>query len=206
MRPLTYAGVFIVIATTASAGGWLLRGREALARHDAPTAALSAKVQEVERELRDLRREKELARGAAESKVELAQPGKTAEPSKPEGRDAEQMTQAQRSELISARLDQQFEADNEDRSWKDCTEREITSAVGESLPRSKLEDLRCRGSICRMTFTHQSAEAAQEFSGTLAHMRAFASEVVIRNVGTDAEPRSIVYLARSGHPLDMPAD
>ncbi len=165
-------------------------------------------MQEVERELRDLRREKDLGRAAAEAKGDSALPSKALEPSKAKGGDTDRlrMTEAQRNELVSARLDQQFEADREDPSWSESTEREISTAVVGSLSKSKLEELRCRGSICRMTFAHQSAEAAQEFSGTIAHTRAFASEAVIRNVGTDAEPRSVVYLARPGHPLDMPTD
>src|SRR5260370_19861034 len=167
MRPLTSVGACIVMVAAASAGGWLLRGREALARPEAaPTAAHSAQVQEVERELRDLRREKDLGRAAAEAKGDSALPSKALEPSKAKGGDTDRlrMTEAQRNELVSARLDQQFEADREDPSWSESTEREISTAVVGSLSKSKLEELRCRGSICRMTFAHQSAEAAQEFS------------------------------------------
>jgi hypothetical protein len=194
------------MATAASAGGWFLRGREALARHDASTAALSAQVQEVERELRDLRWERELTRTAAAAKVDPAQPSKPAEPNKAKEKGTDHLTDAQRNELVSARLDQQFDTDGVDPSWSDHTEREISNAVIESLPKSKLEDVRCRSSICRMAFTHQNAEAAEDFIGTLSHMRAFASEAVIRNVGTPEQPRSVVYLARPGHRLDMPAD
>src|SRR6266550_9479619 len=113
MRPLTNALASLAIAATALAGGWLIRRREAPARPEA-AAALSAQVQEVERELRALRREGELGRTAAA--VIPPEPSKSLESGKTKETDPARlrMTEARRNELVSARLDQQFDGDGAD--------------------------------------------------------------------------------------------
>jgi hypothetical protein len=197
-------GAAVGVLGAAFAYGWLSHGREP-PRSANPSSELSSRLGEVEQQLRDVRRQAEVERAAAvqarsgPSPAPASSPAAIA-PAKP------RMTEAEREQRLSARLDRQFDGEREDPSWSERAARELSDAVGASLPHSTLEAARCGSSLCRLSLTHRSQQAADEFTAKVAHMREFASEAIIRHVGTETEPRSVVYLARPGHPLNLSDD
>jgi hypothetical protein len=203
VRPAV-VGAAVGLLGAAFAYGWLSHRLEPSRADGDPSAVLSNRLGEVERELQDVRRQAEVERAAAvQSRTGLPPPAASSAaiaPAKP------RLTEAQREQRLSAHLDRQFDGEREDPSWSEHAARELSDAVGASLPHSTLEEARCRSSLCRLSLAHRSPEAADEFTATVTHMRAFASEAIIRHVGTNTEPRSVVYLARPGHQLNLSED
>lgn len=102
---------------------------------------------------------------------------------------------------LPEKLEAKLAAETSDPNWSSRMAAALSGALETALPRSKIVDASCRTSLCRVSVTHQNAEAEEEFVAALPHLRPFATHGLIRQVGSEENPRSVVYVAREGQSL-----
>lgn len=99
-----------------------------------------------------------------------------------------------------------FDSEPVDTGWAAAATGEVERVAYGLLPEgSRIEEVSCRGSMCRLTSVQRDEQSARDFSHALARSEV-CSTCLYAEDGTedDGRPRLVVYLARQGSPLPLP--
>ncbi len=176
-------------------------------RSDENRSAVSRQISELENKVETLRQMQVRPEPARLSDEQAPGRGtKTASDAKPRSvTDEERKARAiEQEHRLVERLDRRVEEETIDVPWATSAAREMSESVRTALAGTKLEEVRCQSSLCRVAVTHADAKAEEDFVATLPHLKPFASRGFIHKVGTEESPRSVVYVARAG--FDLPVD
>jgi hypothetical protein len=168
-------------------------------------AAMSRQVAELERKVDRLQSSQTRPEPIPLPVASSAARGAAVRPETPPLTDEQRRARAiENEQRVAQRLDRRIEEEAIDGAWANTTARQMSETVRTSLPGTKVEDVRCQTSMCRVAVTHADAKAEEDFVATLPHLSPFASSGIIRKVGTEEAPRSVVYVARAG--FDLPVN
>ncbi|MBI4509826.1 MAG: hypothetical protein HY698_09315 [Deltaproteobacteria bacterium] len=116
---------------------------------------------------------------------------------------APQPTPQEKVEEVALRLDDRIATEPADPKWNAEVRQEIALALrSEKLLRSKLVSADCQATLCRVSLSHASEEAREDFLDVLPTTRPFSTEGFVRTMDRDGSPSTVVYFARQGHPLN----
>jgi hypothetical protein len=103
---------------------------------------------------------------------------------------------------VTRRLDERIQTEPSDPTWDAEVRREITTVLSGRLASSRLVLADCRATLCRAQVSHANEEARDDFLDALPMTRPFSTEGFVRTTDVDGAPRTVVYFARPGLPLN----
>lgn len=109
-------------------------------------------------------------------------------------------------EQVVAGVAAAFASEPIDTGWAATATSEVERVAFDLLPAgSRIEEVSCRGSMCRLTSVQRDEQSARDFSQALARSEVCYTCLYAED-GTehDGRPRLVVYLARKGSPLLLP--
>ena len=179
--------------------GWLLAvalGATALAsalRRPAPDPGLGERLARTEAELAALKRD----RPSVQTREVVRHVTTVAAPEQPEP----SISAPDEVEAVT-RAAETLEIEGQDPAWSHAAERELQSAYDSSeIEGTRLGELRCGASRCRMTFRHDGEAAVTSFRENVARLNPFPESSVLVQLGDGANRESVVFVARSGESL-----
>jgi hypothetical protein len=138
---------------------------------------------------------------AAGARDGAAAPAGTAEARAPR-RDPEAIRRS--IEKLAASMDQRLAAEQHDASWSGVTEQTLRTAIAERAAGSKLLDVSCRKTLCRLLVRHASLTDKKAFSDSLDGVQALDVGTKVFRYGAgspEAERETTVYFVREGYDL-----
>lgn len=111
------------------------------------------------------------------------------------------------AEARVAHIQAVFEGEPTDSSWADATEASIRLAGDRlGLGGSRIDSVQCRATLCRAEVLHDSEDEFEAFAHTFPMAVPQLPRATMKRLQTDGGlERTIVYLAREGHPMPSPA-
>lgn len=170
---------------------------------DAPDAELGARLERTEARLRGVQRQlDDVGRRPALTREIVTQ---VAAPAASAPRDPTAVEAAPREDVDPVALaGELLETEPSDPSWSRPAERELQDAFrAPAIDGSRVGDVRCGSTLCRLTFTHDDDEAVERFRENVALLNPFPeSSVLVRHEsGPTGDRSSVVFVARSGRGL-----
>jgi hypothetical protein len=205
---MAYAGGTVVMIALGAIASRFVGGARPAPVADAANverAAMSRQVAELERKVESLQSSQARPQPIPLAAASTTARGTAVRPETPPLTDEQRRARAiENEQRVAQRLDRHIEEEAIDGAWANRAAREMSDSVRTALPGTKVEDVRCQTSMCRVAVTHADAKAEEDFVATLPHLSPFASSGIIRKVGTEEAPRSVVYIARAG--FDLPVN
>lgn len=120
---------------------------------------------------------------------------------------SDQLEAAERkqTEEVIARIDQRYRDEGEDPVWSGDAEGVLSQAFVADAVRghSKIEELDCQATLCRLRSTHDSGQAALALISQLGRNALFGGSEAFseRFERTDGSVETLTYITRAGHSL-----
>jgi len=195
-------------------------GRAAPARDDG-VAAIDGRLRALDHEVERLRREQAALGGRFTSSAGNSDPAKPTGPAGPAdpaehpvreraaAPPAPEEPPRAESELLtelSVHLGRRVGEERRDPGWSSQAEARLARAVAsEPLAGSHLAAAQCQTTLCRAEIAHADAAAQERFLDGIAATLPPGAQGFAHKVDDDAgPPRTVLYVAREGHPLPAP--
>lgn len=106
---------------------------------------------------------------------------------------------------IVSELEQHHYSEHRDSQWADAAERDIAQGILNQFPEgeSRLSDVECRSSLCRLEVAYESPEAEGLFLSQIGIIKAFANTEAYYVQADPSAGRfgTVIYVSRSEHRL-----
>ena len=117
--------------------------------------------------------------------------------------EGERRTEDQKIGEMLYALDLRLGREPNDSTWSQRTEMDIATLLhSEGMEGSRVRSTDCHSTLCRVEVEHEDVSTQGQFTDQLPMAPPFDGEMVVHRVddGLNA-PRTLIYVARQGHPL-----
>jgi hypothetical protein len=210
--PKTVLAASLAVLVAAVAIAYSLRGRDGdarLQRLEAELAQANAKLGALERRppMVVVPAPTETSGTAAATVAAGATPGSAAGAAAagPAARQPRRDPDAPRRvvEKMAAAMDQRLAAEERDATWSGATEQALRTGISERAAGSKLLDVQCRKTLCRLLVRHESLANKKGFASSLGDAEPFQGGVMFRygDETSGAVLETSVYVVREGYSM-----
>lgn len=105
------------------------------------------------------------------------------------------------AEAAARALDQHLEGDGRDQPWGQQIAGVITGSLATALPGSRLLDVRCGSTFCRLEVAHTTLREQRDLAQNMLDLPPVGGEAFYRYDRTSGSLRTAIYLARPDHRL-----
>ena len=112
------------------------------------------------------------------------------------------VTPEERLDRIVAKLHEQLDGQPTDADWSHRAAEQFAAQLrAQALGHSRLLDVDCRTTTCRVEVAHTQEGGAEHFCEELVSSIPWNGEVFFRTSDDAGESRTVVYVSREGHTL-----
>jgi hypothetical protein len=106
-------------------------------------------------------------------------------------------------EKLATAMDQRLAAETPDATWSTTTEQALRTVIAERAAGSKLLDVQCRTTLCRLLIRHGSLADRKDFAASVAREDPFRTATLYRagSGSPEAALETNVYVVREGYDL-----
>jgi hypothetical protein len=176
----------------------------ATAQHHFASGRAKGSPEALTREVRELQGQVQALQSNARPQVVYVsapvEPVATTQPKAEEPPDAEPVLEpAERQLAAAADLRARFESQPVDRAWSSAATRELQESLARSTPSTRVLQVDCATSLCRVVLAHDSEDDQRALAGRVAAETGFKEGVFYDYTSTETALSTTLFVLREGH-------